>query len=104
MADQKFENRRFEDLESSLKSPFIVKEVIGNRSRSSRDREYSKDVIVKRVLSQVKEMKEKGLSWETPEDWDKGFYELGGTSSRRTSQAILSRMRWSEFLEIINGI
>lgn len=75
---------------------------VSARSQASRQREMSRDTIIKRVLPQIQEMKEKGLPFSTPEEWDESFQILGGGQSRRKSWSILSRVSWEEFLRIIS--
>lgn len=74
---------------------------ISARAQASRQREMSRETVLKRVRPQVKEMKEKGLPFSTPEEWDNSFRELGGGQTRRKSRTILSRISWEEFLKIV---
>lgn len=93
-----------EDFLKSMKLPFRRKKNLSIKSIRSKERENSKETIIKRVLPQIKEMNDKGLPWNTPEEWDNSFILLGGGSTYRKSKSILSRMTWKEFISIISEI
>lgn len=93
-------NKEREDLVLSMRTPFKRKCELSSRSVISKKRENSKSTIISRVYLQIVEMNEKNLKWSTPEEWDESFKILGGSSSRRTSDAILKRMTWVEFLSL----
>lgn len=88
----------------AMEDSFDIKVNESRRSSSSRSREMSKESILSRVRSQIQEMEDYGLLWSTPEEWDNSFSILGGGSSRRTSDAILSRMTWKEFLRLTESL
>lgn len=87
-----------------MKTPFKFKNSLSNKSKSSIKREKSKEVILSRITSQIIEIHSLGLGYKTPEEWDESFYKLGGGRGRRKSSSIISRMRWSDFLEEFDKI
>lgn len=94
------EDKNFEE---SLKNLFEINDKDSPRTSASKVRERSKETLVNRVYSQVLEMEKSGMKWRTPEDWDESFTKLGGGSKRRKSKTILSRMAWTEFLNLIDN-
>lgn len=87
-----------------MKSLFRIPSTVSSRSKSSSDRESTETAIITRITSQIYESADSGLPWRTPDDWDNLFYILGGGQSRRTSQAIMSRMSWTRFLTLADSI
>ncbi len=60
--------------------------------------------FMRMITPQILEMYEKGLSYETPKDWDESFIELGGGQARYRSKSILSKMSWEQFMLHIEDI
>lgn len=85
-------------------SPFLREDFQSNRSKALSERENSPEKFLKRITPQILEVYEKGLPYQTPEEWDDSFALLGGGQSRRSSSAILSRMTWDQFLEYFSKI
>lgn len=100
MSKLKWTDSDRDSLVKSLEEPFAIgKEEESLRSKASRKRNESKDNLLKRTIPQIRESRSKGLTWSTPEEWDRNFYILGGGPSRRKSSTILSKISWEDFLE-----
>lgn len=104
MGKIKWSNEDKNSLIKSFKEPFNVeKEEESLRSKASRERNETVDNLLKRTIPQIRESRRQGLTWTTPEDWDRNFYLLGGGPSRRKSSTILSKIKWEDFLEFCNN-
>lgn len=96
-----------QDRESFIKSmsePFRSTPAPSKRQEASSRREYNPESFIKRVTPQIHEMIDRGLTFNTPEEWDKGFEILGGGQSRRKSERVLARMKWDQFLAYAEGV
>ena len=87
-----------------MSAPFRNAPSLSSRSKASIERETSLDSLVKRVTPQIIESYRLGMTWETPEEWDRNFYALGGGQSRRKSNKILARTSWENFIKISQEI
>lgn len=87
-----------------IATPFRNAPSLSSRSKASIERESGLDSLIKRVTPQIIESQRLGLTWDTPEEWDRNFYYLGGGQSRRKSNKILARTSWDNFIKISREI
>lgn len=89
---------RFSIITERLKNPFKYQKNVSTRSKVNSEKEMDPELFFTRIATQILDMENHEYPYSTPEEWDSGFYKLGGGQSRRKSTAILERMTWDQFL------